>query len=201
MTRMRRFSKFLPYGVALVLFLALTMLYFAPQYSGNTLIQHDVVQYKGMTQDILEHRATYGEDPQWEGNMFGGMPSYLINFDYGGTFVRDLSKAFYFLGEPAALIFIAMSLFFCMLLCLGINPWISIIPALGYGLSTYFFVIIGAGHITKMMAMAFVPMLFGGVYFAYRRNRWLGTALAAFFASIVMGVNHPQITYYFDYRR
>ena len=145
----------------------------------------------------MQHREKYGEDPQWEGNMFGGMPAYLINVQYKGTVIKTLSKAFYFLGQPAALIFIAMAAFFFMLLCMRFNPWIGIVPSLAYGFSTYFFIIIGAGHVTKMMALAFAPMLFGGVWYAFRRNMWVGAALTGVFASIEIGVNHPQITYYF----
>ena len=78
-----------------------------------------------------------------------------------------------------------------------VNPWIGLIPSLAYGFSTYFFVIIGAGHMTKMMVLAFAPMLFGGVWYAYRRNMWAGAALTAFFGSLMIGANHPQITYYF----
>lgn len=190
-------TRWLPYGVALAVFLVINLLYFAPQFRGEVLPQHDIMQYEGMTRDIEEHRAQYGEDPQWEGRMFSGMPAYLINVKYEGTVIRTLTKAFYFLGQPAALIFLAMAFFFCMLLCLGINPWIGLVPSLAYGLSTYFFIIIGAGHVTKMMALAFAPMMMGGVFYAYRKNMWVGAALTGFFGSILIGVNHPQITYYF----
>lgn len=189
--------KFIPYLVAGIIFLAINIFYFAPQFSGEALRQHDIMQYSGMTQDILEHRAEFGEDPQWGGRMFGGMPAYLINMEYGGSLIKSISKAMMFLGQPAALIFVAMFMFFCMLLCLGINPWIGIIPSLAYGLSTYFFIIIGAGHITKMVALAFAPMLIGGVFMAYRKNMWTGVALSGLFASIQIAASHPQISYYF----
>lgn len=197
MENKRNIRPWLPVVVALAVFIAINLLYFAPQFGGETLLQHDVQQYKGMTEDILQHREKYGEDPQWEGRMFGGMPAYLINMKYDGTVIRTITKAFYFLGQPAALIFIAMAAFFFMLMCMRFNPWLGIIPALAYGFSTYFFIIIGAGHVTKMMALAFAPMLFGGVWYAYRRNMWVGAALTGVFASIEIGVNHPQITYYF----
>lgn len=197
MDKRNTLAKWLPYAVALALFVVLNLFYFAPQFKGQHLPQNDVMQYGGMTQDILEHRAAYGEDPQWAGRMFGGMPAYLINVQYDGTLVKTVSKAFYFLGEPAALIFIAMTCFFLMTLCMGIDPWVGIIPSLAYGFSSYFMIIIGAGHITKMMALAFAPMVFGGVYYTYRRNMWVGAAITAFFGSIQIGVNHPQITYYF----
>ena len=190
-------TRALPYMVALILFLVVTLFCFAPQFQGKELVQHDIMQYEGMTHDILQHRETYGEDPQWEGNMFSGMPAYLINMKYDGALVKTISKAFYFLGQPAALTFLAMAMFFCMLLCMKVNPWIGLIPSLAYGFSTYFFIIIGAGHMTKMMVLAFAPMLFGGVWYAFRRNMWVGSALTAFFGSIMIGANHPQITYYF----
>ena len=197
MEHKRNIVRALPYLAALIVFLIVTLFCFAPQFEGKVLSQHDILQYDGMTEDILQHREAFGEDPQWEGNMFSGMPAYLINMKYDGAVVKTLSKAFYFLGQPAALIFLAMAFFFCMLLCMKVNPWIGLIPSLAYGFSTYFFVIIGAGHMTKMMVLAFAPMLFGGVWYAYRRNMWAGAALTAFFGSLMIGANHPQITYYF----
>ena len=161
MENKRNIRRWLPVAAALAVFVLINLFYFAPQFSGQTLLQGDVQQYKGSSEDIMQHREKYGEDPQWEGNMFGGMPAYLINVQYEGTVIKTLSKAFYFLGQPAALIFIAMTAFFFMLLCMRFNPWIGIVPSLAYGFSTYFFIIIGAGHVTKMMALAFAPMLFG----------------------------------------
>lgn len=189
MENKRNIRRWLPVAAALAVFVLINLFYFAPQFSGQTLLQGDVQQYKGSSEDIMQHREKYGEDPQWEGNMFGGMPAYLINVQYKGTVIKTLSKAFYFLGQPAALIFIAMAAFFFMLLCMRFNPWIGIVPSLAYGFSTYFFIIIGAGHVTKMMALAFAPMLFGGVWYAFRRNMWVGAALTGVFASIEIGVN------------
>lgn len=186
-----------PYLVALVVFMAVNVLYFAPQFRGEVLPQHDIKQYKGMAQEVIQHREAFGEDPQWAGSMFSGMPAYLINVKYDGTVIRQISKALYFLGDPASLIFLAMASFFFMLLCLGINPWVGMISALAYGFSTYFFVIIGAGHITKMVALAFAPICVGGVFLAYRRNIWMGAALTGIFGSLLIAANHPQITYYF----
>lgn len=197
MNNRKIFMRLLPYLVALGLFIALDMLYFAPQYEGKQLQMHDVTQYQGMSKDILDYKDQYGTDPHWTGNMFGGMPAYLIAVHYPTTLVKYASEVMNFLGDPACLIFIAMVGFFVMLLLCGINPWISIIPSLAYGLSTYFFIIIGAGHITKMVALAWAPMMVGAVFYTYRRNMWLGAALTALFASVELAANHPQITYYF----
>ena len=80
---------------------------------------------------------------------------------------------------------------------MGVNPWIGLIAGLAYGLSTYFFLIIGAGHITKMWAAVYAPAMMGAIYMALRSKMWLGAALAALFATLEIGANHPQITYYF----
>lgn len=191
----------MPILVALVVFVVINLFYFAPQFDGKCWLQHDILQYKGSVEDIMQHRAKYGEDPQWEGNMFSGMPAYLINVQYEGTIIKTLARVFYFLGQPASLIFIAMAMFFFMLLCMRFNPWIGIVPALAYGFSTYFFIIIGAGHITKMLALAFAPMLFGGVYYAFRRNMWIGAALTGVSPRSRSGSitrRLPIISYLFD---
>lgn len=189
--------KALPHIVALVSFAALSALFFAPQFSGEALRQSDMVQVSGMAQDVVQHKEAYGEHPQWAGRMFGGMPSYLIDMNYDGRWVKLLADQTYILGQPASWLFIAMAGFYLMLLLFGVNPWLGIIGGAAYGLSTYFVIIIGAGHITKMMALAWVAPLIGSIWYAYRRHRWLGAALAGIFAAIEVSTSHPQITYYF----
>ena len=188
----------LPYVVAILCFAALSALYFAPQYAGRAIRMHDITQYEGANRDLAEHNARYGEDPQWTGNTFSGMPATLISMRYDSLILKNtLMPVLNFLGQPASLIFLAMAAFFVMLLLCGVNPWVGIVPSLAYGLSTYFFIIIGAGHITKMVALAYAPLMLGAVFYTYRRNMWLGAALTALFASLELAANHPQITYYF----
>lgn len=182
---------------ALLVFLAVSGIYFAPQFSGKEISMHDVTQYRGMSREITEHQQEYGEDPQWTGAMFGGMPAPLIKMDLDPPVLRYLDKAFEFMGRPASLIFLAMAAFFVMLLMFGINPWTGIIPSLAYGLSSYFFIIIGAGHITKMAALAYAPLMVGSVAYTFRKNIWLGASLTALFSALELYANHPQITYYF----
>jgi len=190
-------KKILPHLIALVVFAAVSALFFKPQYSGMVLNQTDILQATGMSADINEHIAKYGEHPQWSGRDFGGMPAYLINMNYDGRYIKELSSACYFLGQPAAFLWVAMASFYFMLCLMGVSPWVAMIGGIGYGLSAYFPQIIVAGHITKMMAIAWVPALVGSVWYAYRRNRWLGAALAGIFAAIEISTSHPQITYYF----
>jgi hypothetical protein len=190
--------KALPYIVAVVVFWSISVLYFLPQYEGKTLQMADVQMYEGMKKEISEHRATYGEDPQWTGSMFGGMPAYLITVQYPAMILRNGAQwAMNMVGEPAALMFLAMLGFWVMLLLCGINPWVGIIPAIAYGLSTYNIIIIDAGHITKMRAIGYAPMMLGAVFYTFRKNIWLGGALTALFSALALAASHQQITYYF----
>ena len=194
----RIFPKAVPVLVAVVIFFVISAICFAPQFEGRKIVMHDIQQFDGMSSDIRNHRATHGEDPQWTGAMFGGMPAYLINIRYPAQFIKTTAdKLLGAMGEPLALIFFAMLSMWLMVVMMGINPWIGIIAGLAYGLSTYFFLIIGAGHITKMWAAVYAPAMMGAIYMALRSNMLLGGALAALFATLEIGANHPQITYYF----
>ena len=187
-----------PWIVGLVAFFAVSYIFYAPQFDGLSLGQGDIAQYAGMSQDIREHRAATGEDPQWTGNMFSGMPAYLIDVEYPAQEVkRSIGSVVKVVDGPMNMTLFAMLLMMVAAVLMGINPWIGIIAGLAYGLSTYFFLIIDAGHITKMWALVYAPPLVASVWYALRRNMWVGAALAAFFGSLELGANHPQITYYF----
>lgn len=191
-------SAAVPFLAAVAIFFTVAAWYFAPQFAGDVLPQHDVQQYQGMTADIEACRAASGEDPQWTGGMFGGMPAYLINVAYPAQAVKlTLGRIVKSVNTPAGFMFFAMLSMWLMLLAAGIGPWVSVVPALAYGLSTYFLLIIGAGHITKMWALVYAPLMMGGIYCTLRRNMWAGGALTAVAASLEIGANHPQITYYF----
>ena len=186
-------------GAAIVaLFFVISVLYFAPQFGGEVLVQHDVQQYEGMSKDILDNRAATGEDAQWTGGMFGGMPAYLINVKYPSQAVKGtIGKVVKIIDTPASFLFFAMTAMWVAALLFGLSPWVGLIAALAYGFSTYFLLIIGAGHITKMWALVYAPLMMAAAYYTLRRNMWVGGALTALFTSLEIGANHPQITYYF----
>lgn len=191
-------SKTFPLAAAIVIFFVAAALYFIPQFRGEVLPQHDVIQYEGMTRDINDMRDRTGEDPQWTGGMFGGMPAYLINVEYPAQLVKNyVGKVVRWLDTPAAFLFFAMTAFWIMLLIGGVNPWVGIIPALAYGFSTYFLLIIAAGHVTKMWALVYAPLMMGGAWMVLRKNIWAGAAVTALATALEIGANHPQITYYF----
>lgn len=187
-----------PWIVGLLLFWVVSHHFYAPQFEGKSLSQGDIAQYAGMSEEIRAHRATTGEDPQWTGSMFSGMPAYLIDVEYPTQYVKrwvgGLVKA---VDSPMNMTLCAMVLMMVAVVMMGVNPWVGIIAGLAYGLSTYFFLIIDAGHITKMWALVYAPPLVASVWYALRRNMWVGAILAALFGSLELGTNHPQITYYF----
>ncbi len=198
MTTKFDFRSLLPLFLAVVLYAIFVLCYFAPQMGGEVLSQGDVTQYRGMTQEILETREATGEDPQWSGSMFAGMPAYLINVEYPSQIIkRWVGGVTKLIDTPAAFIFFAMLAMWLMLVMMGVGGYVAIVGGAMYGLSTYFFLIIGAGHITKMWALVYAPLLMGAVRMTLRGNMWWGAALTALFASLEIGANHPQITYYF----
>ena len=190
--------KALPWIAAPLIFFMVCNHFFAPQFDNKSLQQGDIVQYEGMSHDIKEHREATGEDPQWTGNMFSGMPAYLIDMEHPTQDVKQtIGQSVKIFDEPMGIIFFAMVLMMVAIVLMGMNPWIGIIAGLAYGLSTYFFLIIDAGHITKAWAMVYAPPLVGAVWYTLRKNMWVGGVLAALFGSLELGANHPQITYYF----
>ena len=190
--------KALPTVVAILVFGVVSVIGFAPQLEGRVLPQHDIRQFDGMSRDIRECRADFDEDPQWTGAMFSGMPAYQINIKYPAQIIkRTVDWVQSLFAAPASMVFFAMLSAFVMALLMGMSAWVGIIVGLAYGLSTYFFLIIGAGHITKMWALVYAPAMLGSIHYTLRQNMWVGGALTALFAALEAGANHPQITYYF----
>lgn len=183
---------------AIAIFLAVSLAGFAPQLEGKVLRQHDTQQFDGMSRDIRQCRRECNRDPQWTGAMFGGMPAYLINIRYDSQIIKRTAEAVTsVVKSPAGMIFFAMVGAWLMMIMFGCSPWLGIIAGIMYGLSTYFFLIIGAGHITKMWALAAAPLFLGSVYMTLRGNMISGGIIAALSATIEIGAFHPQITYYF----
>ena len=190
--------KLLPTCAAILIFGIVSIIGFAPQLEGKVLPQHDIRQFDGMSQDIRDCRANYDEDPQWTGAMFSGMPAYQINIKYPAQIIkRAVDTVQSIIEGPATMVFFAMFAAFLMAVMMGMSAWVGLIVGLAYGLSTYFFHIIGAGHITKMWALVYAPAMLGAIHYTLRRNMWIGGALTALFAALEVGANHPQITYYF----
>jgi hypothetical protein len=156
-----------------------------------------MVQNKGMSKDVVDHREKYNEEALWTNGMFGGMPSYQISIKYPYNLVTPVRNAF-MLGfpTPANMVFSYMLGFFILLLVLRVDKWWSIVGAIGFGFSAFFFIIIDAGHITQALAIAYMAPVFAGVILVCRGKYLLGGALTALFFALELVCNHPQIAYY-----
>ncbi len=190
----KRVKSLVVHIVALVVFGLVSVVMFYPELGGDVMQQGDIANFEGTTKDLYDHIEQYGEHPGWLGRMFGGMPAHLSSMDEG----LRVSGVFRFHSTSSiVMMFFAMSGFYLMLLLMGVSPYVAVAGALGYGLSTYFPIIISAGHITKMWALQWVAPLVGSVWYSYSRNMWLGGALTAFFTAMIVAAGHHQITYYF----
>lgn len=193
-------KKLAPYLVALVVFIGFAVLYCSPILEGKVLQAGDVNNWKGAAQEAREYYQTTGETSWWTNSMFGGMPTYQISGSLPSGKVRaSLEKIvrFGFSGDTTAagVIFAYFCGFFLMLICFGVNPWLSLIGALAIGMSSYFFLILPAGHITKGVALCLLGPVIGGFYAIMRRKYWLGISLVLIYG--YMGISsHPQMTYY-----
>ena len=193
-------KKILPYAVAIVAFVAVAMIYCAPILEGKVLVQGDVNNWKGAAQEARAFYDVNGTRTWWTNSMFGGMPTYQITGSLPSGEVRNSMAKIAHLGmeggwEAIGILFAYFFGFFLMLRCFKVNPWLSIIGGLAIGFSTYFLLIIPAGHITKAMALGFLAPVIGGFYAIFRKQYWLGAPLMVLYG--ILSINlHPQMTYY-----
>ena len=193
-------KKILPHVVAIVAFVAVAMIYCAPALEGKVLVQGDVNNWKGAAQEARTFYDENGTRTWWTNSMFGGMPTYQITGSLPSGEVRNGMAKIAHLGmeggwEAIGIIFAYFFGFFLMLRCFKVNPWLSIIGGLAIGFSTYFFLIIPAGHVTKAVALGFLAPVIGGFYAIFRKQYWLGAPLIMLYG--IMSINlHPQMTYY-----
>ncbi len=193
-------KKILPYAVAIVAFVAIAMIYCAPLLEGKVLVQGDVNNWKGAAQEARAFYDEHGYSPWWTNSMFSGMPTYQITGNLPTSELRATMEQISHAGFAGdwtivGIIFAYFFGFFLMLRCFKVNPWLSIIGGLAIGLSTYFLLIIPAGHMTKAAALGFLAPVIGGFYAIFRKQYWLGAPLVAIYGTLSLNL-HPQMTYY-----
>ena len=190
-------KKTLWIALCIVAFALITLVYFSPIMQGKRLKQHDIEMYKGMSQEIVDFKAKTGEQSLWTNSMFGGMPAWNISVSQDSNLVsyvnRGLSLGF---PHPIGAVFISMLGFFILLLVLDCSVWISFIGALAYGFTSYLFIVIGAGHNSKAMAMAYMAPVIAGILLTYKGKYLWGAVLTAIALALEIRAGHLQITYY-----
>ena len=150
-----------------------------------------------MSKEIKDHREKYGEEPLWTNSMFSGMPAYQISTKYPSNLVSGASKlSMLFLGHPIGKIFILFFGFYLLIIGLGMDQRLAIAGAIAFGLSSYFIIVLEAGHNSKLLATAYIPLVMAGILMAYRGKYLWGSAITAIGLAMQLNANHLQITYY-----
>lgn len=196
---MKNFSikKLIPYIVAVVLFVILSLAYMSPVLEGKKLNQGDIVRHNGMAKEIRDFRDSTGEEALWTNSMFSGMPAYQISVKYNGNLIQYIDKIMRLgLPRPADLVFLYMIGFFILLIVLRVNPWLSIAGAIAFGFSSYFLIILEAGHTSKAHAIGYMAPVIAGFVLAYRGKYLAGGILTMLFLALELRAGHPQMTYY-----
>jgi hypothetical protein len=192
-----KLKKFVPHGVAVLMFIALSAVYFYPQVEGFQLRQGDNEQYSGMSKEISDFREKYHSEPLWTNGAFSGMPAYQISTK-NSNYVEPIEnflimKTF---SRPIGYTLLAMIGCYVLLLCFGVSPWISIIGSIAFGFASINMLYMGAGHNTKVHAISLLPMVIGALLLAYRKDLKVGALLFSFFLCLELSANHLQMTYY-----
>ena len=185
--------------VSMAVMAIVSVAFFAPNnFAGDQLSQSDQVQGAANGAEAKAYEEATGEKALWTNSLFGGMPTFQISPSYPSNSLFTWLNSVYGLGLPAPsnLLFMMMFGFLIMCYCWKLRWWYGLIGALAWGLSSYFVIIIGAGHIWKFVALTYMPPVIGAMALAYR-GRWFGGgALLAVFTMLQLNANHPQITYY-----
>lgn len=193
-------KRFLPDLIAILAFVLLSFAYFFPaDMEGRILFQHDSVAGVGAGQESKEYLERTGERTRWTNAIFGGMPTYQMSPSYDSTKVLNWAEKLYrlYLPDYVMLTFMMMIGFYLLLRAFGLSVWLASLGGIVWAFSSYFFILISAGHIWKFITLAYVPPTIAGVVLAYRKKYLLGGVVTAFFIALQILSNHIQMSYYF----
>lgn len=176
-----------------------SLAYFYPDaIMGNVLRQSDTLQGAAIGHECEVYAEQTGEMSRWTNSLFSGMPTFQISPSYESTRLMSWINKVYGLGlpSPANLLFMMMIGFFILMLACRVRWYVALIGAIAYGFSTYFIILIGAGHIWKYVTLAYIPPTIAGMVWCYRGKYLWGGAVTALFAMMQIASNHVQMTYY-----
>lgn len=195
---MKKNNLFFILATAILAIVAIVFFY-PDDIEGNVLQQHDTMQGIANGQEGKAYYEATGETTRWTDSLFGGMPNFQIAPSYpANNLLSWIGNAYMlWLPSPANLLFALMIGFFIMCLCLKFRWYTALFASIAWGFSSYFIILIGAGHIWKFVTLAYIPPTIGGLALLYRRKYIAGTAMTALFGALQLQSNHPQMTYYF----
>ena len=194
---MDKLKNLLSHFAAILLFACIALAYMNPLLQGKELFQSDIVNFLGMSKEIVDLREETGEEALWTNSMFSGMPAYQISVLYPNNWSqRALKLVKLGIPKPADYLFLMMAGMYFMFLIMGVGWRYALIGAIGFGMASYSVIIIEAGHNSKAHAMAYMAPVIGSILLTYKGRYLLGSALLALFLSLELATNHLQITYY-----
>lgn len=195
------FKKILPDLIVIAGFILISFIYFAPAVmDGRVISQHDSLAAIGQGQEQRDYMERHdGKRTRWNLSMFGGMPSYQMSPTYDSSKPQDTLKKAYslFLPNYVGLAFIMLLGFYILMRSLKASPLLSALGAIIWAFSSYFFILIAAGHIWKFITLAYIPPTIAGMIYIYRKKYLLGGLLFMLFVAFQISANHPQMSYYF----
>lgn len=193
------FKAALPHLISIAAFIVVSCLFFAPQFQGKVLQQSDIVSWEAASREILDYKEKNGEQLLWTNSMFGGMPAYQVAMQFKGMFLTKLQAILSVgISGPAGVFLAMMVSFYFLMIFIGVNTWLALFSAIGYGLATNNLVLLEAGHSNKLNALVFFPIIFLGLYdLFFKRQYFIGAVVLALGAGANLAANHIQMTYYF----
>ena len=193
-------KRFLPDAVAILVFAVISFVYFCPAVTeGRILSQHDSVAGIGAGQEGKEYLERTGERTRWTNSIFGGMPTYQMAPSYDSTDLLKSVENLYHLYLPTYVwyVFVMLLGFYILLRAFNFKVWMAALGAIIWAFSSYFFIIIAAGHIWKLITLAYIPPTIAGLVLCYRGKYLSGGLVTALFVALQIASNHVQMSYYF----
>jgi hypothetical protein len=189
-------QKLTPHLIAVSLFIIMSFIYMKPILEGKQLLGHDTESWMCMSKETLDYNEKHDDVTLWTNSMFGGMPTYMITMHQPNNlvkYVEDVLRLF-----PVTIFFLILYFigFYILMLNFRVKPWLAIVGSIAFTFASYNLIIIGAGHNTKAISIAYMAPLIGSIFITFRQNKIVGSLLTAFFLSLAIRANHIQILYY-----
>jgi hypothetical protein len=192
------FKKLLPHLAAIVIFLIISVVYCKPALEGKVVMQQDIQNWRGTSQQSVEFNEKNGYYPLWVNSLYSGMPAYQIFLDARTHILVGYLSSVVTLGLPKPMnyFFLACICFYFFCLVAGAIPWVGIMGAISYAYCTFDPILVNVGHDTEMISIGYLPAVLAGLLLLFQRKYWSGFAVTAISAALLIGQNHLQMVYY-----
>lgn len=197
---MKTWKRFLPDVIVILMFAIIAFAYFfVPTTQGKILYRHDASAGVGAAKELSDYNERSGEITRWTNSIFGGMPTYQLSPSYHSTDVLSQVMTFYhlYLPENVWFLFVYLLGFYILLRAFNFRQSLAALGSILWAFSSYFLIIIAAGHLWKVAALAYLPPMIAGIVLTYRGKYLLGFIVTALFTAFEIKANHVQMTYYY----